>query len=91
MCKSDEVQGEIYLAVAKFGGKLRVLVSEAKDLAAKDFGGSSDPYCQLTFNGTEVPFFPILVLYWILPLFDRIYFQNEKVGQDSIPELDGDF
>ena len=55
--KSDEVQGEIYLAVAKFGGKLRVLISEAKDLAAKDFGGSSDPYCQLTFNGTEVSFF----------------------------------
>ena len=54
--RSDEVQGEIYVAVAKFpersGGRLRVLVSEAKDLAAKDSGGSSDPYCTLTFNGT---------------------------------------
>ena len=52
------MQGEIYVAVVKFpergGGILRVLVSEAKDLAAKDVGGSSDPYCILTFNGTLV-------------------------------------
>ena len=58
------MQGEIYLAVAKFGGKLRVLVSEAKDLAAKDSDGSSDPYCQLSFNGTKILFyFPILCLF----------------------------
>ena len=50
------MQGELYVAVARFpergGGRLRVLVSEAKDLAAKDAGGSSDPYCTVSFNGT---------------------------------------